>query len=108
LSAISILLLDKGAQSSEFGFAFGGQAVVAIGCIALDPWLCVPAFQRVCLYRTNNKIPKKLSLVMDNQAQQNQLIDFIFGNLAIVTVYYTALDPWLCVPVFQQVCYFRI
>jgi hypothetical protein len=59
LSAISILLLDKGAHINPANFAFGGQAIIAIRCIALDPWLCVPVFQRVCLYRTNNKIPKK-------------------------------------------------
>ena len=29
---------------------FGGLAIVA-ACAALDPWLCVPGFRRVCLFR---------------------------------------------------------
>jgi len=32
---------------------------------------------------------------------------FIFGNLAVVTAF-AVLDPWLCVPVFQRVCSYRI
>jgi hypothetical protein len=32
---------------------FGSQAVVAMQGMAEDPWLCVPGFHRVCLYRSN-------------------------------------------------------
>ena len=31
---------------------FGGLAIIVIG-MTLDPWLCVPGFYRVCLYRMN-------------------------------------------------------
>jgi hypothetical protein len=38
---------------------FGGLAVVVIG-MTVDPWLCVPGFRRVCLYRMQDGIAVKL------------------------------------------------
>jgi hypothetical protein len=31
----------------------------------------------------------------------------VFGGLAIMDVLGTSLDPWLCVPGFHRVCYYR-
>ena len=44
------LLFDKGAQSNpaNFWIAFGNLAIVTVQNTVLDPWLCVPVFQRVC------------------------------------------------------------
>ena len=50
---------------------------------------------------------QKISLAYDRQAPKS-LDDFIFGNLAIMIPLCGILDPWLCVPAFQQVCYFRM
>ena len=30
---------------------FGGLAILTTLTMALDPWLCVPGFRRVCLFR---------------------------------------------------------
>jgi hypothetical protein len=35
-------------------------------------------------------------------------MDLIFGNLAVLIPRGGMVDPWLCVPAFQQVCYYRI
>jgi len=35
---------------------FGDLAVVTTSCVVLDPWLCVPAFRRVCYYRDVDKV----------------------------------------------------
>jgi len=40
-----------------------------------------------------------------NQARQGQCY-LIFGNLAVLIPLCRMVDPWLCVPAFQQVCYF--
>jgi len=32
------------------GLFFGGLAVVVTHCVTVDPWLCAPAFRRVCLF----------------------------------------------------------
>ncbi len=40
-------------------FVFGSLAVMTVLCTVVDPWLCVTAFGRFCLYRTNGSITNK-------------------------------------------------
>jgi hypothetical protein len=53
----------------------------------LDPWLCVPVFQRVCLYRTNYvKFQQKEPGFVPGS---RRTFYFIFGNLAVITAFYS-------------------
>ena len=75
--------------------------------VTVDPWLCAPAFRRVCLDRKNNgRFKKERAWAFGVQAREDILHDLIFGNLAVVTTSFVVVDPWLCVPVFQRVCSF--
>jgi hypothetical protein len=75
--------------------------------VIVDPWLCVPAFRWVCLYRTNiGKVPTKQAWLYARPAKgKNELT---FGNLAILITRGVIVDPWLCVPVFRRVCSYRV
>ena len=47
-------------------------------CRILDPWLCVPVFQRVCLYRTNNdKVPTKRAWIYARLAEDLSLVSHL-------------------------------
>jgi len=49
-----LLMFDKDAQiQMAESNRFGSQAVMTTRIVILDPWLCVPTFRGVCLYRTN-------------------------------------------------------
>jgi hypothetical protein len=85
----------------------GNLAIMITQGVIVDPWLCVPAFQRVCLYRTNIvKVPIKRAWLSARLAQGTN--ELIFGNLAIMITRCVTVDPWLCVAAFQRVCYYRM
>jgi hypothetical protein len=86
--SVIVFLADKGAQADTEteGVVFGGLAVVAALAVQhVDPWLCVPAFRRVCLYRTDGlKGSNKTSLVLFQARRKYRSGLLIFGGLAVV------------------------
>jgi len=38
------------AREALDGFIFGNLAILATFGVEVDPWLCVPAFRRVCYF----------------------------------------------------------
>src|SRR6266545_3784772 len=74
--SVIVFLADKGAQAgTKTGCLFSAAWLSwSHNCVTVDPWLCVPAFQQVCLYRTDGlKGSNKTSLVL-YQARQYGLI----------------------------------
>jgi hypothetical protein len=69
--------VDKGAQTGTQTdiVVFGNLAVMVTRGVTVDPWLCVPAFQQVCLYRTNSlEGANKTSLVIARLANTCEFI----------------------------------
>jgi hypothetical protein len=94
LSAIQFLLFDKGTQntSTVLQYRFWQPGCRDHTYMVLDPWLCVPVFQRVCLYRTNDKVLKSLMISpgffnsgidKQNYSEGSQSLGFHFGNIGL-------------------------
>ena len=43
-------------MDGHVSLTFGSLAVIISTCEIVDPWLCVPAFRRVCYYRDVGKV----------------------------------------------------
>jgi hypothetical protein len=86
LSVIEVSCSTKALKSARElnGLVSGGLAVITAFTV-LDPWLCVPAFRRVCLYRKMvAKVQTKRAWLVTRPAKADQHFIIIFGGLAVV------------------------